>query len=277
MKLFLELRHLSELVLLVETYDMSRIFECFSQLHNLRKLKIDVRCFNVPNAIDDLGKVIGANLYLTHLELVNSLGHEGNLSTIFSYVPTNSPLKLEHLGISYGFSNAAAIVPHIRSLTSIHLSFRSDSILTVLHSERIFPPIIRTANVNSLLIDYLSQHPRIVRLSVHTKYKEPVGRTIFEIMTRHAERLRYFSTTPSAFFSCLEHVEYNFLQFEKLEQLVLWYDSSMEGRYSASDVSVPEQLVSRPLSRVHFTFGVLRICIPLRRWHCKLLLVCHVH
>ena len=252
-KLFLEFRHLSELVLLVGTLvgteDMSRIFECFSKLHNLRKLKINVRCFKVPNAINDLGKVIGANLNLTHLELVNYLGFEGNLSTIFGYVPASSPLKLEHLGISYGFSNSMAIVPHIHSLTSIHLGFRGD-ILTVLHSNRIFPPIIRTASVDSNLIDYLRQHPRIVSLSIHTNYEEFMGRTILEIMTRHSGSLTYFGTTPPGLFSCLEHVEYNFLQLAKLEQLVLCYESTLEGWYSGTDIDVPGELVSRPCSRV---------------------------
>jgi hypothetical protein len=256
-KLFLEFRHLSELVLLVGTQDMSRIFECFSELHDLRKLKINVRCFQVPNAINDLGKVIRANRNLTHLELVNYLGFEGNLSTIFGYVPTSNPLKLEHLGISYGFSDSRAIVPHIRSLTSIHLSFRGD-ILAVLHSERIFPPIIRTASVNSQLIDYLRQHPRIVSLSIHTSYEEIMGRTILEIMTRHSESLTYFSTTPSGLFSCLEHVEYNFLQLAKLEQLVLCYDSTLQGWYSGTDTDVPGELVSRQFSGVYFDFGVLR-------------------
>ena len=258
MKLFLEFRHLSELVLLVGTEDMSRIFECFSKLHNLRKLKINVQCFKVPNAINDLGKVIGANLNLTHLELGNQLGFEGDLSTIFGYVPTSSPLKLEHLGISYGFANSIAIIPHIRSLTSIHLSFRGD-ILTVLHSERIFPPIIRTASVNCDLIDYLSQHPRIVSLSIHTQYDEFMGRTILEIMTRHSESLTYFSTAPSGLFSCLEHVEHNLLQLTKLEQLVLCYESTLPSWYSGTGVDVPVQLVSRQFSGVYFDFGVLRI------------------
>jgi hypothetical protein len=258
-KLFLELRHLSELELLVETYDMSRIFECFSKLHNLCKLKIKVRCFIVPNAVNDLGKVIGANLNLTHLELVNHLGFEGNLSTIFGHVPTSSPLKLEHLGISYGFSNVTAIIPHIRSLTSVQLSFQDD-MLTVLHSERIFPPIIKTARVNSQLIDYLRQHPRIVSLSIPTNYEEIMGRTIFGIMAHHSDSLTYFSTTPSGLFSCLEHVECNFLQLVKLEQLVLYYVStSLQDRYSGTDMAVPGKLVSRQFFRVYFDFGVLKI------------------
>ena len=262
-KLFLELRHLSELELLVQSYDMSRIFECFSQLHNLCKLKITVRCFIVPNAVNDLGKVIGANLNLTHLELVNHLGFEGNLSTIFGYVPTNSPLKLEHLGISYGFSNATAIIPHIRSLTSVKLSFRDD-MLTALHSERIFPPIIKTASVNSQLIDYLRQHPRIVSLSIPTNYEDIMGRAIFQIMAHHSESLTYLSTTPSGLFSCLEHVEYNLLQLVKLEQLVLCYDStgSLQGRYSGTDMAVPGKLVStRQFFGIYFDFGVLRIYV----------------
>ena len=230
-------------MLLVRTEDINHIFECFSKLRDLRKLKIIVRRFKGPsNAINDLGKVIGANLNLTHLELANYSGCEGSLSTIFGYVPTSSPLKLEHLGISYGFVNAMSIVPHIHSLTSVHWG---DILSTVLHSERIFPPIITTASVDSRLINYLSQHPRIVSLSIHTNYEEFMGRTILEIMSRHSESLTYFSTNPSGLFSCLEHVKYNLLRLPKLEQLVLWY---LEGWYTETDTDVPEELVSRQCS-----------------------------
>ena len=143
----------------------------FLQAAQFIKLKVNIQRFSgrTSNVINDLGKVIGANLNLAHLELANYTGFEGYLSTIFGYVPTSSPLKLEQLGISYGFANAMAIVPHIHFLTSIHWG---DILSTVPHSERIFPPIITTTSVDSHLIDYLSQHPRIVSLSIHANLWE---------------------------------------------------------------------------------------------------------
>src|SRR6266550_5391669 len=78
--------------------------------------------------INDLGKVLGANPNLTHLELFRDAPSGVSFSTIFGYIPASSPLKLEHLGIcnisSSEDMDLRAIIPHIRSLTSIHLAYR---------------------------------------------------------------------------------------------------------------------------------------------------------
>jgi hypothetical protein len=149
-KLLLEFHQLSELELLIKgDQDIKHIAKCFSRLHNLRKLKIDVRFWmdqsrNPPHPLNVLGRIIGANLNLTHLGLFQDDRYPigWNLSKIFGYVPSNSPLKLEHLGLSDHFSDAQAIASHVRSLRSINLcTYRSLEILTVLYAESIFPPI----------------------------------------------------------------------------------------------------------------------------------------
>lgn len=225
--------------------DLSHISKCFSQLHGLHKLKIDVRGWHDklyrkrPNPINDLGKIIGANLTLTHLELFQNDGAGGNLSKMFDCIPLNSPLKLEHLSISDSFSDIKAIVPHARSLTSVTFSPNYRQILPVLHFNCIFPPIIQMTYVEDRMINYLRDNPRIVGLSIYGLYDEFLGGTIFEIMARHSASLTYFSTPAASFLNCLERVgnELLLLQCTKLEQLVIWYDF-----YLGTDLDVSREL-----------------------------------
>ncbi|KAF8338389.1 hypothetical protein F5887DRAFT_517606 [Amanita rubescens] len=238
-KLLLELHQLSELVLLIDSQqNLRHIFKCFSKLRNLRKLEIwlglgDLKRYNPdwPSPINDLGKVIGSNPNLTHLDLhwAPGVAGSGSFSTIFSHVPAGGPLKLEHFAISNSPSDVTAIVPHLRSLTSIGIlsAFVPCTLLVqVLHSERIFPPTIQMSHIDDHLVTYLSHHPRIVSLSIRAAFNEVFGRKILQIMALHSESLTYFATYSSSFISCLEHVEneLSLLQCTKLEQLLLWYD-----------------------------------------------------
>jgi len=275
-KLFLEFQKLSELVILIDHEgDLSHVSKCFSQLHNLRKLKIDVRGWHDklyrkrPNPINDLGMIIGANPSLTHLELFQNDGAGGNLSKIFDCIPSKSPLKLEHLSISDSFSDIRAIVPHARSLTSITFCPNYSQILPVLHSNCIFPPIIQTPYVEDCMINYLRDNPRIVGLSVHNTYDE--GATIFEIMARHSASLTYFSTSAASFVNCLQYVrnELLLMQCTKLEQLIIWYDF-----YLGTDLDVSRELVSRQFARCAL---LVLTYISYRPWHCQLLLAYRVH
>jgi len=249
-KLLLNFHQLSKLVLLIDyEQDLSHIFECFSELHNLRKLRVEVpkwrwRLFrNRPNPINDVGKVLGANLNLTHLELFQHAFSGVSFSTIFGHVPASSPLKLEHLGIcdiGSSDSDIRAIIPHIRSLTSIDLgALRRSRLITLLHSECIFPPMIQIAGITQDAIDYLSDHPGLVGLSIRTNslfYKEK----ILEIMARHSGSLTYFSTDIlNIYRSRNVKDELLLLQFTKLEQLVL--SSCLNGASEESEYVVSEQ------------------------------------
>ncbi|KAF8632365.1 hypothetical protein AX15_001901 [Amanita polypyramis BW_CC] len=248
-KLLLGFSQLTDLFLMVdEEQDLSFLWNCLSKLHSLRKLWIEIRYWPGKllrprsSQINELGKVIGGNSHLTHLGLVQGYGAGGNLSKVFSYVPSEPPLVLEHLGISDTFLDPSAIVPHIRSLTSFSLnSCWSSRFLMVLLAEKIFPPVIRTSRVDDHLIDFLSCHPRITSLSLHSVYDEFAGRAILEIMARHARTLKYFSTSPLSFCRCLERDEnvFSLLQCTNLEQVVLCYDY-----YIGTDVSVSSGLAT---------------------------------
>ena len=251
--LLLKFHQLSELVLLIDyEQDLSHIFECFSKLHNLRKLRIEVqkwrwRLFqNRPNPVNDVGKVLAANLNLTHLELFQHAFSGVSFSTIFGHVPASSPLKLEHLGIcdiKSSDGDLKPITPHIRSLTSIDLGDLRDSrLIALLHSECIFPPIIQTAWIGHCMIDYLSDHPGLVGLSVRTHTSESHRERVMEIMTRHSGSLTHFSTDILNFYRSWD-VKYELLllQCTKLEQLVLLTSPTDELRDESVQYVVSEQ------------------------------------
>ncbi len=259
MKLLLEFHQLSELVLQINRQqNLSHIFKYCSRLRNLRKLKIRFSGWRTsynqerPNPINDIGKVIASNPNLTHLELDWMGTVEGSFSTIFSHVPAGSPLKLEHFAISNSPSDVRAIVPHVRSLTSIDLQSAyvpCPLLVQVLHSERIFPSTIRTSHVDDHLITYLNHHPRIVSLSIDAAFDEVVGKKILQIMALHSESLTYFRTSCSSFISCLKHVENELLllQCTKLEQLLFRYD--YKDRYDM--LCLPPKLVSGQFIKIH--------------------------
>ena len=242
MKLLLQFHQLSELALFIYFgQDLNHIAKCFSRLHNLRKLTIGIRGWDdervvyrsIPNPINDIGMIIGANINLTHLELFQSCGVRlgGNLAKIFAHVPSNSPLKLEYLGLSTYFSNLEAIAPHARLLKSIYLIPGGyGQILTIFRAECIFPPIIQVSYIYESLIDYLNHHPQIVGLSIHNMYNEPLGRMMLETMVQHSESLKDFCTPSSSFLRCLKHVqnELLFLRFTNLEKLTLLVDVRIE-------------------------------------------------
>ena len=229
--------------------DLSYAFECLSKLHNLRKLRVEILHWcgywyrHRPNPLNDLGKVIGANLNLTHLELFLHQYARVSCSALFGHVPAGSPLKLEHLSVSDSFSDVQAIVPHIRFLTSINLYAHYKEILPVLDSERIFPPFIQASAIRANLFDYLKGHPHIVSLTIHDLYGDTHGTTMLGIMARHSESLKYFNTTAFGFYCSVRSVENGLLlqQCTKLDQLVLV--PSQEPRF-LSETVVPPEIVS---------------------------------
>ena len=95
----------------------------------------------------------------TVTELFQSCGVRlgGNLAKTFAHVPSNSPLKLEYLGLSIYFSNLEAIAPHAHLLKSIYLIPGGyGQILMALYAECIFLQIIQVLYINESLIDYLN-------------------------------------------------------------------------------------------------------------------------
>ncbi|KIL65315.1 hypothetical protein M378DRAFT_24115 [Amanita muscaria Koide BX008] len=242
-KLLLEFPQLTELSLVIDKeQDFGYFSKSLSKLHNLRKLSLNVRRWYPESfrpQIDEFGPVIAGNPMLTHLELFQSCCSRVSLSRMFEQVPSNRPLALEHLGISEIVRDTDAILPHLGSLKSIHVrSCCSSTIFMLMLQKRIFPPVVKTERADSQFIDYISSHPTITSLSVHSLYDDTAGTMILETMARNGETLEYFSTCASSLGRCLNKVrnELLLLQCTHLRQLVLRYDNILF--YSGTEINI---------------------------------------
>jgi hypothetical protein len=239
-KLLRQLPQLSELFLCVDEAleEFNHLVNCCSKLHNLRKLglrfyhyfpkenplymPLDPN-FNLPR-INTAGKIIAANPNLTHLEMTHSLGVVKNidLTQMLAYVPAHLLLKLEHIYLSHSFRNLTALVPHIRSLTSIGLA--DSGILNELLRQGIFPPVITLREIDQRAIEYLGRHPRLVGLATWYPCHESFCSAILRILSRHSKTLTRLSIFSHILYRCIDRTqkELAFLQCTNLKQLVLY-------------------------------------------------------
>ncbi|KAM6495310.1 hypothetical protein JOM56_009933 [Amanita muscaria] len=288
MKLLLEFPQLTELSLVIdEEQDIGYFSKSLSKLHNLRKLSLNVRR-RYPESfrpqIDEFGPVIAGNPMLTHLELFQSSFSQASLSRMFEQVPSNRPLALEHFGISDNFRDTDAILPHLGSLKSIHVrSSTSSAIFMLMLQQRIFPPVVETVRADSQFMDYISSHPIITSLSVHSLYDDIAGATILKTMARHCETLDYFSTCASSFCHCLGRVqnELLLLQCTHLRQLVLGYVYVYFYLGAERGVNVPSELeigltvisrMQRSLTLVLTDMAGFKVCVRMCQKSCNPLL-----
>ncbi len=206
-------------------------------MHKLRKLKITLhytrKRFDTPREyeIDKLGKIIAANPDLTHLDLVHfSRAESYSLTDLFRHVPSDRPLKLEHLGISEVFHASFAIMPHIRSLTSCN--FSDSQFLEPLLAQEVFPPIMDLGSFDDLTAAYLTRHPGLTSLTLHNINPEDIE-NILRILIRHSKTLTYLKMSGSVLIQALQD-EQNaplLLQYYNLRRLVLSYPFSSNINY----------------------------------------------
>jgi hypothetical protein len=185
---------------------------------------------------------------LTHLELFewNNAGlYQRVIASVCNHLQTDSPLNLQHLGISDEPQNAVALVPHIRSLKSViqkRGSHPSTSIFSLLLSEQIFPPVITTECTDRKFVDYIMSHPGITHLSI---LEDVVALscpcTTLNSLALHSQTLEYFCTFGKSFCAKLKcpSNELSLLRCTRLRQLVLHYDevSSCYGSFRFEMVS----------------------------------------
>ncbi|KAF8344982.1 hypothetical protein F5887DRAFT_968837, partial [Amanita rubescens] len=259
-KLLLRIPQLEELALVIDerSNNLDCLAQSLSQLHTLRKLELDFRFrkdkLGSPRnyEIHKFGKVIAANSNLTHLKLKNSgTGDNADLSHMFSYVSADRPLKLEHLTLSGLFFGEEAITPHIRSLTSFHLS--NGVYLRLLLAEGIFPP-----------------HPRITSLSFVGGCQ---GEPIFETIARHSASLTHLSIYAWKFYDLLERIanETILLRCTDLQELVFYYHRNVSGPYPQVTPEMEKALtivarLQTSLILVITAYDVFKCCVQ----HCRL-------
>lgn len=249
-KLLRQLPRLSELLFVMDEAleEFNYLVNCFSKLHNLRKLGFrffhhfphpsllhnppDLD-FNLPR-INTAGKIIAANSNLTHLEVTHSSTNVENidLAQMLGYVPAAHPLKLEHIYLSHSFRNLAALAPHIRSLTSIDLA--DCRILNELLRQGIFPPTITLKEIDRHAIEYLDHHPHIINLTIRKHCHESFCSTILRVLSRHSKTLTQLGAFHRILYQCIDQTQNEsvFLQCTNLKQLALY---CCEDRWSTAD------------------------------------------
>lgn len=238
------------------SHNLDYLTKSLSELRHLRKLELDFR-FREDKAISPrnyeihkFGKVIAANPNLTHLILKNSgTGDNANLSCMLSYVPADRPLRLEHISLSGLFFGEEAIGPHIRSLTSFHLSH--GVYLQVLLAEGIFPPVMSMDYIGPDSIEYFDRHPRITSLSFTRGCQ---GVPIFEIIARHSATLISLNIFAWSFYSLLDRAQSEalFLQCTNMQELVFYYHRKTNFPDPHVHVHVTPEMVSTRHVCSHF-------------------------
>ncbi|KAF8628043.1 hypothetical protein AX17_006047 [Amanita inopinata Kibby_2008] len=176
------------------------------KLHNLRKITVfaDTQCHRHP---DWLKAAILHNPNLESLALYGSIGHFC-LSDLLEGVPADRPLRLQHIRLSdYCYGLTTTVLPHIRSLTSLEISFiikpvgEFDEIWRVLKREKIYLSKISTDCVSLAMFSYLSCYNGLTSFSINGVYTTNVGQSpgcvLFPLLAQHPnlQRLALFPHT----------------------------------------------------------------------------------
>ncbi|PFH46128.1 hypothetical protein AMATHDRAFT_51272 [Amanita thiersii Skay4041] len=210
--LFSRLPQLTELKLIIRyTEAYTTGLPPLSKLNNLRKLTFRIQSQLRPRQASDyhrnlgsLQELLACNPNLTHLTIrLDDQIDDLDLVGIFSCVPTEKPLILQHLGLSYQFRrgwNAARILPHIHWLTSVELFFSNDSRIQETSAEfhdfwgflaemNIYPERIKTSDLDQRFFDYLKRHPNLIGLTLPDlgNYRNQ----FMQVLTQHAGTLEY--------------------------------------------------------------------------------------
>ncbi len=168
---------------------------------------------------------------------------------MLAYLPTDFPLKLEHICLSHSFHNLAALAPYIRTLTSISLG--DPSMLSELLRQSIFPPTTTLTKIDQCAIEYLDRHPRIVSLTIYTPCHESLRSALMRILCRHSKTLIHLGIFSLTLCHCIDQTENElaFPQCTNLKQLFLYYH-----KHNQQKKTVP---LSRSLDSCHILNMIL--------------------
>ncbi|KAM6488963.1 hypothetical protein JOM56_015599 [Amanita muscaria] len=156
-RILLSLPHVTELELgLADTTDVEYLVRCLEPLKGLHKLTV------LPNWL-----IRWSPSVLRH-----------------------KPLKLHHLSSSRGCTNFDALMPHIRSLTSVEFRDTESNRWCISFSRaKLFPPIIKVKLLDQELVTFIRGHPGLVSLTIGA------GSTIRGTDSSLCKALRYHSET----------------------------------------------------------------------------------
>ncbi|KAM6499012.1 hypothetical protein JOM56_006960 [Amanita muscaria] len=216
-RFFLMLPDLTELELrLWWDADMPYISRCLKPLRNLQKFTLQIRSrYNpsnrLPSKLGCFGLVIARNPNITHLSFRSTLGFPCDLSQIMRNVPTEKPLKLEHVTIDGYCTNIDALLPHIQSLSSleVYLMHTSENMIyTVLERAGVFPPMIITDSFELELCLYLEHHPGVVSLLIGHNGRPGALHDygLAKVLTRHSGTLQRLSVRSHMLYTADDEV-----------------------------------------------------------------------
>ncbi|KIL65340.1 hypothetical protein M378DRAFT_24132 [Amanita muscaria Koide BX008] len=247
------------------------IAQCLNNVTSLRTFRLIIwpykdRVLMNPrhSRISRLQSFIARNPYLTRLVLVSVLGcGYCDLSELFLDIPSNKPLKLDHISLQ-GCTNHQALIPHLQALSSFEFSGSSSVLfLADLMKAKIFPPTITVEYLDlgtSFLFEYLRSHPGIISLSfLRFAYcpRDYINDRLSSILVQHSKTLRSLKMPSVVLADALRvsSIEMSFLRCTNLREIVLIKDYPEE---TNADIRYEKQvfpIIARldPLLTVGFT------------------------
>jgi hypothetical protein len=241
-----------------------------ARLRNLRKLTVRLwfRDHFGQQSLGWLKRAIAGNPNLTHLVLYQTRILPGliSLSDLFEDIPSERPLRLQHIRLSSHYYQITPIMlPHIRSLRSLNVHFpfwhgadEIDSVWSTLQREKIYVSEIQTNRVTSRFLDYLRHFDHLVALSICSsggtgnEFDAQNMAILLGILEQHSlRRLRIEPFNWGRWSQCCNHASINNLK--QLQGIVLhsgwlWGWDSIDSFWWAStidDVVAIAYLVSR--------------------------------
>jgi len=183
------------------------------------------------------------------------------LFDLFEDVPSNTPLKLQHLRISPSFYQITPeITPYIRSLTSLDIHVTSswdphpmDTIWQVLHRTGISVNEIKTNRITGYMLDYLFLLENLTSIYVYdvplkgqVRNQEPAW-LLFMSLARHSHSLRSLKLEPFnwGYWFRDSGVQASFLRLTKLEEIVLCQGCETLGQRSTGDLANIARIISQ--------------------------------
>ncbi|KIL65357.1 hypothetical protein M378DRAFT_24141 [Amanita muscaria Koide BX008] len=209
-RILLSLPHVTELELgLADTTDVEYLVRCLEPLKGLHKLTVLPNWLVrwSPSVLGCIASLISSNENLTHFDWQPFISPD--FSALFCDVPTHKPLKLHHLSSSRGCTNFDALMPHIRSLTSVE--FRdtgSNRWCNSFSRAKIFPPIIKVKLLDQELVTFIEGHPGLVSLTIGAGSTiRGTDSSLCKALTYHSETLQHLFFKSEVLAFVLQNVE----------------------------------------------------------------------
>lgn len=198
------LPQLAELELHCTSRHTPHIARCLLGIHDLRKLVLWPPNIRDISSVSCFSTLIAHNPNLSHITLFPSSGFlssQFDMSVLMRDIPSDRPLKLEHLSIRSRFTNLEALVPHVQPLQSFEFrpvqsrggGVKPNEWCPIFREANIFPLTIKVDSLDSELVMYLKRHPGVVSLTICQSTNSEWYDALSRVLLRHSKKLRYLA------------------------------------------------------------------------------------